>query len=101
MHPLRGWQAGNDLEKEDSMKLLAKTLASAALGAGLLAVTSVGASAAIACTGDVCWHTQEVYHYPPDARIVIHRDDWRVGPHFTFREHEGRGYWRGDRWETW
>ncbi len=85
------------------MKLLTKTLASAALGAGLLAVTSVGASAAIACSGDVCWHTQEVYHYPPESRVIIHEDNWHWGPseHFTFREHEGRGYWRGERWETW
>jgi len=45
----RCWKAGNDLEKEDIMTSLGKTLAGAALGAGLLAVTSVGASAAIAC----------------------------------------------------
>jgi hypothetical protein len=90
-------------EKEDIMRSLSKTLASAALGAGLLAVTSVGASAAIACSGDVCWHTHEAYRYPPDARIIVHRDNWRWGPseHFTFREHEGRGYWRGDNWERW
>ena len=24
----------------------------------------------------------------------------RPGPSVTFREHEGRGYWRGDSWET-
>jgi hypothetical protein len=94
---------GNDFEKEDIMRLPGKTLASAALGAGLLAVTSVGASAAIACSGDVCWHTHEAYRYPPDARVIMHRDNWRWGPseHFTFREHEGRGYWRGDNWERW
>jgi hypothetical protein len=44
-----------------------------------------------------------VFRYPPEARIIIHDDDWKWGPseHFRFREHEGRGYWRGDRWENW
>src|SRR5215471_2869072 len=30
-------------------------------------------------------------------------DDWRWdrGEHFVWREHEGRGYWRGDRWMEW
>ena len=85
------------------MNLLSKTLASAALGAGLLAMTSMGASAAIACSGNVCWHTHETYQYPPDSKVIIHRDNWKAGPrdHFSFREHEGRGYWRGDNWETW
>jgi hypothetical protein len=62
---------------------------------------SVGASAAIACSGDVCWHTHEHYRYPPDAKVVIHEDNWRAGPHITFHEHEGRGYWRGSAWTTW
>jgi len=36
--------------------------------------------------------------YPPNARITIHEDNWKAGPSIRFREHEGRGYWRGDRW---
>jgi hypothetical protein len=85
------------------MKLLGKTLAGAALGAGILAVTSMSASAAVVCTGNVCWHTHEAYHYPPEARVIVHDDGWRAGPsdHYVFREHEGRGYWRGDNWERW
>ena len=41
--------------------------------------------------------------YPRNARIVVHDDNWRWGPreHYTFREHEGRGYWRGGRWVGW
>ena len=41
--------------------------------------------------------------YPPEAKVIIHDDNWRWGPseRFVFREHEGRGYWRGDRWVTW
>jgi len=33
--------------------------------------------------------------------VIIHEDDWRAGPGITFREHEGRGYWSGDRWTEW
>ena len=85
------------------MNVMSKTLAGAIVGAGLLAASTVSASAAIACTGNVCWHTHETYTYPPDAGVIIHEDNWRWGPRerFTFREHEGRGYWRGDRWMTW
>ncbi len=27
-------------------------------------------------------------------------DDWRWGAqeHYSWREHEGRGYWNGDKW---
>jgi hypothetical protein len=85
------------------MTLLRKALVGAILGAGALAFSAASASAAIVCTGDVCWHTHEAYEYPPDAQVVVHPDDWRWGPseHFVFREHEGRGYWRGDRWTAW
>ena len=85
------------------MKFVGKTLASAALGAGLLAASAVSASAAIVCSGNVCWHTHERLVYPPEARVIIHDDDWRWQPHerYTFREHEGRGYWRGGDWVEW
>ena len=35
-----------------------------------------------------------------DAKDVVTdpEDDWRLGPGITFREHEGRGYWRGETW---
>jgi len=92
---------GNE-HKEYQMRLTT-TLASAAVGAALLAASSVGASAAIACSGNVCWHTHDTYEYPPESKVIIHEDNWRWGPreHFTFREHEGRGYWRGGRWTEW
>ena len=66
--------------------------------------SSLSASAAIACSGDVCWHTHEVYRYPPpNAGVVVHDDNWKRGPneHYVFREDEGRGYWRGESWERW
>ena len=85
------------------MKLLTKAVAGAAIGVGVLAVSAVTASAAIVCSGNVCWHTHERYEYPASAGVVVHEDDWKWGPSekYTFREHEGRGYWRGDTWTTW
>lgn len=83
------------------MKSLSKTLLGATVGAGVLAFSAVGASAAIACTGDVCWHTHEAYSYPPDARVTVHEDSWKAGPRVTFREHTGRGYWAGETWKEW
>ena len=85
------------------MRLLNKALASAAIGAGLLATSAMSASAAIVCSGHVCWHTHDAYDYPHGAGVVVHEDDWKWGPRekFVFREHEGRGYWRGGRWVVW
>lgn len=75
---------------------LTKVLVGAALGTGVLALSAMNVSAAIVCSGNTCWHTHETYHYPSSAHIVIHQDDWHAGPRVVFREHEGRGYWRGD-----
>ncbi len=85
------------------MTTLGKTLLGATAGMGLLVLSGASASAAIVCSGTVCWHTHETYTYPPEARVIVHPDSWRWGPreHFTFREHEGRGYWRGDDWVAW
>lgn len=83
------------------MTLVGRSILGAALGAGVLAASMASASAAIVCTGSVCWHTHERYEYPSSARVIIHEDDWRPGPGITFREHEGRGYWAGDRWSEW
>ena len=83
------------------MNLRSKTLIGTAIGAGLLALSSVSASAAVACTGNVCWHTHERYAYSPEARVIIHDDDWRPTEKFVIREHEGRGYWKGDNWVEW
>jgi len=80
-----------------------KILVGAIMGAGFLAMSAVSASAAIVCNGNVCWHANELYEYPPEARVIIHPDDWRwgSGETFVFREHPGRGYWRGERWMEW
>jgi hypothetical protein len=78
-----------------------KIILAAVVGAGALSLSVINASAAIVCNGDVCWHTHEVYTYPPEARVIVHEDDWRASPSIRFREHEGRGYWRGDSWTAW
>jgi hypothetical protein len=65
--------------------------------------SAVSASAGIACVGLVCWHTQSTYEYPSESRVVVHEDSWKWGPSekYSFREHEGRGYWKGDSWTDW
>ena len=83
--------------------MLKKILSAAAIGASLVAVSAVSASAAIVCQGNTCWHVHDAYDYPHEAGIVVHDDNWHWGPHekFAFREHEGRGYWKGDSWTEW
>ena len=79
-----------------------RTLILGALSATMLAGSAVTASAAVVCRGNVCWHTHERYTYPHDSGVTVHEDNWRWGPDekYTFREHEGRGYWRDEKWET-
>ena len=83
--------------------MLKKILSAAAIGTGLVMASGLSASAAIVCQGRVCWHTHEAYDFPRHAGVVVHDDNWRWGPRerFTFREHEGRGYWRGGKWVAW
>ena len=52
------------------------------------------------CTGNACWHAHENYAYPPSAHVTVHPDTWKWGPseRYAWKEHEGRGYWNGDRW---
>ena len=85
------------------MTLLSKTILGATLGASVLALTAASASAAVVCSGNVCWHTRDAYEYPRESRVVVHPDDWRWGrhEHYRWREHEGRGYWRSGRWIGW
>jgi hypothetical protein len=82
------------------MSFLSKSAWGVLLGAGVLALSTASGSAAIVCSGSVCWHTQERHEYPPEARVIVHPDDWQWRRHerYVWREHEGRGYWRGGRW---
>ena len=83
------------------MKTISSVFLCLLSGAGILTMSSVGASAAIACSRDVCWHVQKTYHYPPTAHVVIHPEGWHWGPKIVIRDHSGRGYWRGDHWVEW
>jgi hypothetical protein len=85
------------------MKSLSKIALGAMVSASLLALSAASASAAIVCSGDVCWHTHESYRYPGEAHVIIHPDGWRWGPteRYSWREHEGRGYWHGGDWRDW
>jgi hypothetical protein len=58
------------------VKSLSTVLVSAALGASMLAFSSLSAAAAIACSGNVCWHSHDRLDYPPKAHITIHEDNW-------------------------
>lgn len=73
----------------------------ALLGFGIAAFASTGAFARIVCNdeGD-CWHTTTVYDYPHESHVVVHEDNWKwpEKEHFSWREHEGRGYWRNHAW---
>jgi hypothetical protein len=81
------------------MEQIRKSLLVGAAMAGIFLASAPNASAAVACVGPVCWHSPERYEYPPDANVTVHPDDWRWGKdeHYSWREHEGRGYWKGDR----
>jgi len=73
----------------------------ALLGAGAMLMTTLTASAKIVCNADgECWHVQTDYPYQPDFGLIIHPDDWtwKQGEHYTWKEHDGRGYWKGGKW---
>jgi hypothetical protein len=82
------------------MTSLSKIFIGTVMGASALAFSATNASATIACTGDICWHTHRAYEYPPEAHVIIHpnRWHWGAGHHYAWREHRGRGYWSGDNW---
>lgn len=82
------------------MKTGARTLFAVSLGISAVLLASNSVRAAIVCDEDGdCWHTRTVYTFPPAAGVVVHPDDWRwEGEKYRWREHEGRGYWRGGNW---
>jgi hypothetical protein len=76
-----------------------KNLLCIAVGASALALSAATASAdTIACSGNTCWHVKERYTYPKESQVIIREENWKPGPSIRFREHEGRGYWKGESW---
>lgn len=78
-----------------------KALIGAVMGAGIVAFSASNALAFIACSGNTCWHVKEKYDYPKESKVIVHEDGWKPSASITIREHEGRGYWKGDTWTTW
>ena len=85
------------------MRYPLKTTAIASLlGVGAILLSASSASAAIVCNDDGdCWHVRDQYTYPAGV-VVVHPDDWVFDSehHYRWREHDGRGYWRGGVWIT-
>jgi hypothetical protein len=68
---------------------------------GALVAMQATASASVVCNGEgQCWHVRRAYAYAPAYGVVVHPDNWRwgAGEHYAWREHPGRGYWRGGVW---
>ena len=83
------------------MNTRAKLVAIVFSGLGLLAMSSLSASARIVCNEDGdCWHATTDYDYRPEFKLTVHPDDWKwkEGEKHAWREHEGRGYWHGGVW---
>lgn len=84
------------------MKPIAKLVLAASLVAVPLTLAANTASAAIVCNTDGdCWHAHQAYEYRPEFNLTVHPDNWRwkEGERHAWREHDGRGYWRGGEWK--
>ncbi|MBV8790619.1 MAG: hypothetical protein JO237_01050, partial [Pseudolabrys sp.] len=81
-----------------NMSLLKKVCLAGGLGGAAALIQATTVSAAIVCTGTVCWHTKERYEYPAESKVIVHEDTWKPEAKVEFREHEGRGYWRDKAW---
>jgi len=82
------------------MKTASKIAVAALLAAGAMTMTAKPAAAYIACNGEgECWHVHRHYVYRPEYGVVVHPDSWRWRhDEYRWREHRGRGYWRGGVW---
>jgi hypothetical protein len=83
------------------MNTLSKVTFAGLIAASALAITATSASARIVCNGEGdCWHVRDNFAYRPEFGLVVHPDNWKwgAGDHFRWREHEGRGYWKGGAW---
>jgi hypothetical protein len=79
-----------------------KYLFATAAGATLLAFSAVDASAAYACSGNVCWVVKEKYTYPAESKVIVREETWKPSADITIREgRPGRGYYVGTEWRTW
>ena len=73
----------------------------AVLGVSAVTLISARASAAVVCNEDGdCWHTQTEYQYQPEFGLTVHPQDWKwkENEKHAWREHDGKGYWKGGSW---
>jgi hypothetical protein len=79
-----------------------RTVAFGALVSVGIIATAGSASARVVCNEDGdCWHNRDVQVFPPALGLTVHEDDnwkWGEGEKHHWREHEGKGYWKGDKW---
>jgi hypothetical protein len=83
------------------MRNSVKLATAAIVAAATLALTTPSAMAWIVCNRDgQCWHARQRWVYRAEYGVVVHPDTWawRPGDRFVWREHPGRGYWRGGVW---
>ena len=74
-------------------------------GMGAMVATTGVASAHVVCNADGdCWHTDQTYHYGPDAKVEVHPDSWYFRQDWTGKDrryhehHDDRGYYKGGVW---
>ena len=80
-----------------------ETVTGAPRGTAPVTQEGYGPSSVVVCNeAGYCWHSRDRYEYPPSADVVVHPYNWRwhEGERYAWREHPGRGYWRGDQWEV-
>ena len=84
------------------MEIRSTFLSLALAGLALAALSSVASARVVCNTDGACWHAHDDWTYPPAAGVIVHPDNWRwgEGEHYSWREHPGRGYWRGTQWEV-
>jgi len=82
------------------MKIGVKSAVCALLAMSAVVVSASAASAAIVCSEGACWHVARPNAYIGRPGIIVHPDGWRWGPgeRYVWREHPGRGFWRGGVW---
>ena len=84
------------------MKLFGTMTFAALVGVSALAMMTTSASARIVCNEDGdCWHAKTDYDYQPTFGLSVHGDDWKwkEGEKHAWREHDGKGYWKGKDWK--
>jgi hypothetical protein len=79
-------------------KIFGKFTFTALMGAGALGMMGANASARTVCNQDGdCWRATSDCAYQPSFGLSVHPDGWKwnEGEKHAWREHDGRGYWKG------